>query len=337
MKLKKNSNFQIVKLDNKKLKNLNDVRNKILAKNRVIERESNTKPNRTKYSLNYIWKNISEDKNIEIPNILILRDEKKTQKSKAFVTQNYISCTANCEFSKRITRDANDKLLPKEERVNVDETTVLFVEKDNYIYAIIATANLYSLKRTMDLINYPTCSSVDEYEISTDFFHWLFYKYNKQERDLNKEFYLENIRGFTGVILSEEHSFSGKSDQTADLIITKAFITNGHPIKSLKLILETKESRLTFYINTESNIIIESGSEITLINQNMAQSDEKEALAIYVYFFIVPELLQVYKTLASDFDIKGKTDFLYNLGIEVIESIAKHNKIDLTKVIMKKE
>ena len=69
----------------------------------------------------------------------------------------------------------------------------------------------------------------------------------------------------------------------------------------------------------------------------MAQSDEKEALAIYVYFFIVPELLQVYKTLASDFDIKGKTDFLYNLGIEVIESIAKHNKIDLTKVIMKKE
>ena len=44
-----------------------------------------------------------------------------------------------------------------------------------------------------------------------------------------------NISGFIGNIGDEQNIFKGTSDQTSELIITKAFISNGETLKQLLL------------------------------------------------------------------------------------------------------
>lgn len=50
-----------------------------------------------------------------------------------------------------------------------------------------------------------------------------------------------NISGFIGNIGDEQNIFKGTSDQTSELIITKAFISNGETLKTITARLKNKD------------------------------------------------------------------------------------------------
>ena len=61
------------------------------------------------------------------------------------------------------------------------------------------------------------------------------FKFTQNKGSLADGLKLMNISGFIGNIGDEQNIFKGTSDQTSELIITKAFISNGETLKQLLL------------------------------------------------------------------------------------------------------
>lgn len=249
---------------------------------------------------------------------------------------NYIKVTAFCEFSTRRVLDPNSgNLLPKKDRLNTALIDCLFVQQDNDVYLVVCTNNFYDLRRVRRLIGDMNLEPLtSKHHTSSDLFHWLFYKYIKDEVDLNSEIKMDNINGFTGTVINEDHLFEGKSIQTAELIITKAFITNGYPITSLKIDLQMPDAAINFYLSEvsegkELKIVVEKNSSTSILFNN---EDTEYILPIYIFFYLIPKIIDIYKEDEKDFLSSNKLRFLSEIGIEVIKTIMAKNNLTLADI-----
>ncbi|MFC6347863.1 hypothetical protein [Vagococcus carniphilus] len=322
--LQKNQRHTLLKL-NKDFSKMEHIEEKLLSK---IYEESLTIKNLPKdlseeeKTFYYKWTNKSEIEEITFEGI-----ETKFA---------YQKVTAFCEFSTRRVFDQNTgTLLPKEDRLNTSSVEVIFVESDNDIYAIVFSSDFYDLRRVKRLIGEHVIEPLSAiHQTDSELFHWLFYKSIKEEVNLNEDIVLDNINGFTGTIVSEEDQFEGTSIQTAELIITKAFITNGYPITSIKIDLQMEIGTMSFYLNEVSDgkelkIVIQKNSSI---NNMMNSEDVEYIIPIYVFFYLIPEVINLYKVDEGNFLSNAKNKFLSEIGLEVIKTIMAKNDILVTDI-----
>lgn len=243
----------------------------------------------------------------------------------------YLKVTASCEYATRRRKDENNQILPKNHRLNIEQTDVVFVYQNEEVYAVVFTVEHQPLVRIKKLIGEDFISSEDNINnLTSDFFHWLFYRYTMNKRDLGNYINLENIVGFTGIIMTDDHIVKGISDQTAELIVTKAFISNGYPIKSIKVKLYSGNGMLTFFVNENDDLYVESGSSISL---SISKCKEDIAMPIFLFFIVLPELRRLYTIDEQAFIGEEKLKFNAEMGKEVIRSIASKNAIDLNSLI----
>lgn len=322
--LSKNQRYTLLKLKND-LTSLQDISEKVLVR---IHKDPLTVKNIPEDTLEeertfiYKWTNISETEEIEF--------EENKQKF------SYIKVTALCEFStRRVFDPATGGLLPKEDRLNTSNIDVVFVAVARELYAVVLSVDFYDLRRVKRLIGEHLLDPLSsKHQTDSELFHWLFYKYIKEEFALNKDITLDNINGFTGTVLSEENLFEGTSLQTAELIITKAFITNGYPITSIKIDLQMSLAAINFYLNEisdvkELRIVVQKNSSIS----PMLNNEEIEyVIPIYVFFYLIPEIVKLYKIDESVFLSEAKNNFLSEIGIEVIKTIMAKNSIDIEDI-----
>lgn len=322
--LSKNQRYTLLKLNND-LTSLQDISEKVLVR---IHKDPLTVKNIPEDTLEeertfiYKWTNISETEEIEF--------EENKQKF------SYIKVTALCEFStRRVFEPTTGGLLPKEDRLNTSNIDVVFVAVARDLYAVVLSVDFYDLRRVKRLIGEHLLDPLSsKHQTDSELFHWLFYKYIKEEFALNKDITLDNINGFTGTVLSEENLFEGTSLQTAELIITKAFITNGYPITSIKIDLQMSLAAINFYLNEisdvkELRIVVQKNSSIS----PMLNNEEIEyVIPIYVFFYLIPEIVKLYKIDESVFLSEAKNNFLSEIGIEVIKTIMAKNSIDIEDI-----
>lgn len=324
--LSKNQRYTLLKLNND-ITSLQDVREKILVRTYTDPLNIKNIPDGTpedERTFLYKWNNISDIEEI------IFEDCSKTF--------SYIKVTASCEFSTRRVWDPaiENTLLPKEERLNTSKIDVVFVHFNEDLYAVVFSVEFYELRRVKRLAGETFLEPLSsKHQTDSELFHWLFYKYIKEEFNLSDDINLDNINGFTGTVISEENLFEGKSIQTAELIITKAFITNGYPITSIKIDLQMSNAAINFYLNEisdgkELRIVVQKNSNIsTMLNSE----DVEYIIPIYVFFYLIPEIVRLYKIDERVFLSGAKTNFLSEIGIEVIKTIIAKNNISIDDIV----
>lgn len=311
---------------NESFKSLDDVNKKI--KNKIYE-EPFRPPARllkqmedlSDHEKNFYYKWITDNKKFET---LIAPDLSTGELN---VPINYLVESARLEYSAKIT-NKNDVILPKEDRIRETDVEIIFFEYNNKVYGTIWASEYYSLLRAKKLIGMNNLEVViPEYKLEPDIFNWLFYMYSSHEGVLTEGVKVKNIGGFTGNIIDEHSIFKGTSDQTSDLIITKAFISNGELIREVIARIKDSHIDITFLINSDSvaTINLAQSSVEALFN-----GEKKEIfISIYLYVYILPKLQALYKKNSKLFLDVEKKSFSKRIGIDVINSIIKKNGIKL--------
>ncbi|MFK4912063.1 MULTISPECIES: hypothetical protein [Lactococcus] len=284
-------------------------------------------------------KNIPEEVEHDEKNYLYKWDNFSSIENISFsdrVSMRFIVATASIESGTRLVKNkVTGELLPKRERLNISKVDTIFIESDGEVYCIISTFNFYELKRVEKLIGVDYIDPIPaRFQADSDLFQWLFYKYIKNEAELNDEICLDSITGFTGTVISEENKFEGQSEQIADLIIAKAFLTNGYPLTSVRLSLQTYEGYASFYLEKLSNPkeLQINVAKLSTIQPMMESVEIEISMPIYIYFYLIPTLVSLYKSSEEEFASQNKNSFLSEIGIEVIKTIMARNDIKINDI-----
>ncbi|PFM76979.1 hypothetical protein COJ51_27690 [Bacillus thuringiensis] len=133
-----------------------------------------------------------------------------------------------------------------------------------------------------------------------------------------------------GNIGDEQNIFKGTSDQTSELIITKAFISNGETLKTITARLKNKDIDIVFTVDDKSNTqIYTNQSEVLKL---LEFQNDNTFFIIYLYSKLIPELKSLYNDASTQFLSEEKKQFSEKIGLEVIESIIKQNRIALEDI-----
>ncbi|GAA5417414.1 hypothetical protein Pryu01_02477 [Paraliobacillus ryukyuensis] len=243
----------------------------------------------------------------------------------------YFFVPADIEFTKRKKKDSNGNFLSKANRVNYAQIMVYFFNIKDSVHLIICSSNEFHVDRVKKLVGTQYISKIDDdYQMPPDLFNWLFFKYTQNAGLLDDGITLMNISGFIGNIGDEHNIFSGTSDQTSELIITKAFISNGETLKTITARLRNADIDIVFTLDDMSNtqIFVNQSSKLKMFE---AENNEPFFI-VYLYSYLIPKLKSLYNNSAKHFLSEEKKQFRIQIGLEVIESIIKKNLLDLNDV-----
>lgn len=157
--------------------------------------------------------------------------------------------------------------------------------------------------------------------INVNQFLWLFYRYSTNNKMLDDNLEIANISSFTGNIFNAEHIIQGVSDVTSTLIVTKAFVSCGHPFTKMKVTMNIHGYGLVFLIDEYSNLNIEAESIF------LTQQDILITLPLYIVAILIPLIQQLY--MEDDFEDNSlvQREFRKRIGKDVINEIMEYNNI----------
>lgn len=274
---------------------------------------------------NYSWISFSEIQTLRIPLV-------NTGKSQELGI-NFIKATANIEYSKQKKRNPDGTYLPKKQRTNEIQIGVYFININGYIYTVVCSSQEVYINRVRKLIGLTSFAKMNpEYTFESDFFNWLFYQYAEKKGVLDDQFLLMGISGFMGNITDEQNVFKGKSQQTSELIITKAFISNGETLKNITArIRKENEIDIVFGVDDKCNTVIQvNRSEKLLLFDT--DSDVPSFLLVYLYGILIPKLHHLYLNEKEVFIGENEGTFSTKIGLEVIHSIIDNNNIPFSEI-----
>lgn len=220
----------------------------------------------------------------------------------------------------------NDELLPKAQRTIYETVKTVFFERNRRSYVAIFTTSQTSLNKIKHKLfeDETYIDTLDnDYLIDGDMFYWLFYKYEEKNKLISERFEVEAISGFLGNIADETHVIRGESEVIPTLLVTKAFVSKFHPIRSLNVMLKLEDYRLSFIFNDLCQCSISTSCRIP-----NSRYDVEVASTIVIYAFILPYLSHLFET-DEEWSSDAKTSFARRIGEEVIKEIADFHGIDL--------
>lgn len=315
-------NIKLFLLD--RYKSLKEVEEKILikmykeplliAKKDREQASTMTEQEKTFY---YNWTEVKKEK------ITFVETESET------IAKEILEAHAELEYPKLRKKDSQGMILPKKDRVQDTSIKVIFFEMEGSIYLLIFTSNEAHTDRVQKLIGQNLIKEVDEkYQIESDLFNWLFYRYSVFKGELSNELIVKNISGFTGNSIDEHNVFKSSSDQTSDLIVTKAFISNGEMLKNVTTRINNTEGEFVFSIDQNSNVSLFVRQSFIYFNSG----DLDTTLPVYLYNVLIPAIKEIYIEHSKEFLGIEKKQFSVKIGLEVIQSIMKKNNIELEDI-----
>ena len=304
------------------IKNIDDVKNKILTIQKKDDIRNITEDKLSKISSSekffiskwQTYEGYTDICNLNLPN---------GQDINFYVKEAYIETSRQS----RNMYNENGELLPKIERTLIDNTKTIFFERNNRVYIILFSTNSVSINKIKKLLEediyLQTANS--EINIDNDLFYWLFYKYKEKNKLLSERFEVEAISGFIGNIADEHHIIKGESEITPNLLVTKAFVSKFHPIRSLSVMLKLDDYSLNFVFNDICQCSIGLSS---IVPNNKYEIDIAAGVVIYAY--IIPKLQKLFEEDKKiEWTQAKKKEFTKSIGIEVIREIADFHGIDL--------
>lgn len=243
----------------------------------------------------------------------------------------YIKATAHLEYAKKRKKDSHGHFLPKNERLNFIDIDCLFFESNTKVFVLILSPNSYHINRTKKLIGLNRIHNANEhYSIDPNLFTWLFYNYTSCNGNLSRDIKLENINGFVGNVTDDTNVFTGDSYQTTELIVTKAFISNGGHFRSVHIRVKDQNADLTVVLDDLSSIVlnIRSSSKLILLEN----TDKTIFLLLYLYGYLLLKLKLLFNTQSVTFNQETSRAFSKTIGMNVLASIIEKNNISLTEI-----
>lgn len=267
----------------------------------------------TEKNFYFTWGDVSE------PNELKLQ-KKDGSGNENEICVEYLIATANIEYPRKRKRDSLGNILPKVQRVNYTQIVNFFFSYNNSVHLILCSSNYAHQERVKKLVGISyIATSDDEYKIPSDLFNWLFFQFIEKKGSLKDGLNLMNINGFMGNIADEHNIFKGTSDQTSELIITKAFISNGEILRTITARLRDEDIDIVFKIDDKSNTQIYVGQSEKL---KILEAENSEVFfIIYLYSYLIPKLKYLYNKASRQFLTNGKKQFSEKIGLEVIKCI----------------
>lgn len=273
---------------------------------------------------NFCWDEFSEMETLEIHT----KDELNKD---VIVSIKYIAAISRLEYGKQKKRK-NKQYLPKNQRINEAFVRVIFFEMNEEIYLVICTSQKSNIDRVVYLLGKENVIEDESfYVIPDDFFNWFFYKFSEFNGELGYNYRLRNIVGFIGNVTDEQNIIKGKSEQTFNLMVTKAFISNGEKLQSITArIRKEEEMDIVFGVNKKCDAVIYVNQSESLL---LFQNKDKDALVLlYLYGVLIPRLLRLYRKNEVMFLGEQKKVFSKKIGLEVIKSIMEHNNIGIEDI-----
>lgn len=237
----------------------------------------------------------------------------------------FVKAEVQCEYPTKKMKDEDGNLLPKGERLNYQHTPILFAKYQMNTYAIIYTFDNSELVRIRKLLGGGNISS-PEYQLTTGFFEWLFYRYMSESKEIGENIVINDITEFRGNLSSnEDNNILGDSNtNVSELLITKAFLATRSPIQSLKVDINIEGHRIMFFVENKENIklMVIKGSYIM-----MESLEAVDYFPMYIFFYLMPSLLQCYNEEREYFEENDKEDYLSALSKDVIREIMNLNNL----------
>lgn len=274
---------------------------------------------------NYIWDSISAPEVLSIPTV-----DNSGEEVTAKI--DFITATSKLEYGRQKKRDSNNQYLAKKDRIREAFVKVVFFELDGAVYSVVCSSQQVNINRVIKLIGINNIKEErPEYKLPEDFFNWIFYQYSECKHLLGNNYYLKGIGGFMGNVTDEQNVIKGVSEQTSELTVTKAFISNGESLKNVTArIRKEHEIDIVFGIDHNCNsVIYVTQSSNLLLFEN---SSKDNFMLIYLYGILIPKLRALFLSSEIEFVDEQKGLFQKKIGIEVIESIMKYNNIELKEL-----
>ncbi|NLR31513.1 hypothetical protein [Levilactobacillus tujiorum] len=247
---------------------------------------------------------------------------------------NYVKQKIKIEVAKKSRSDKYDafhNIRPRDERVNVLEIDTLFFQTNNSFFVIVFTGIPKMLRRVEKLVK-RSLSIDDNYAIDADAmeFVWLFYASDENNGQLSKYLNLLDIEGFSGKLESTaKTNISSGALSMSKYFILKAFIALQYTFTGVKLELQLVNLQgksggiLGFSFDNNNSVKVEERATVVSL---FSSEDNKVLMTLFVYSFILPQLIKIYSAKHSlpDFD-QNILEYHNKLGMDVIKMIIEKN------------
>ncbi|RXM68344.1 hypothetical protein [Clostridium tetani] len=279
----------------------------------------------------YKWTNLNECNN-KIKELLI--DQKKLRYIKALAEIEYNAIP----FGEWIV---NDKPLPKELRVNRNNSTVMFVERMGSVYCIVIggkslesriRSRLMHVREKDSSWGEVQINNIREYSFNKNFYYWLLHNKGKTLNIEDKELKLNDVKGFKSDTDRKENSYRGQGSNIDSEIPLKSIVSMDESVVSLYIdILLNGTISYSFFLDYDGRIGVcqsECGEFATQTPQPMSL----DKIILDIYFDIIPFLHKKFNEALSNGweDIEKK--FKKRLSIDIIFDLIRQNSIEFSEL-----
>lgn len=236
----------------------------------------------------------------------------------------------------------DDKPLPKEIRVNKNNSMVLFIERLSSTYCIIIgpkssegrirSTLMESAKRKESTWGKIAFKEIPGYTFDKHFYYWLIKNKGNSLKIDERCVVLNDVKGFKSDTDRKENSYSGEGSNIDLEIPLKSLVSMDEKLVSLYVdLLIDKTITYNFFLDYDGRISVHEAECGEFATQTPKQIPIEE-IVINIYFNIIPLLISCFnKAISIGWD-KIEIQFKKSLSIDVIIELIKQNGIELKEI-----
>jgi hypothetical protein len=244
-------------------------------------------------------------------------------------TIRYVLVHARAEIPKtrRFWFVENDVLRPRDERVHIAATNVLFFERNGGVFAALFTQNenwLNILKTELfreewwgDLIG------ATEYQVGSEFFYWIVRTRMEQDGRVSPQLTVMEVSGFDSHTADDFHTMKGQGDGIYEILSTLGVIFSNDPMDALTMDIDHGQDSITFRFDRHGGVrFSELQYDGTYVGETTGDM-RKGLMVAYVYLKLIPALLARYGQAARNWTPAMQDQFIRRVGKVIVRKIAR--------------
>lgn len=253
----------------------------------------------------------------------------------------YLEAIASLEIpsitSSKFIIPSTGEPLPKDMRVNVCTSKVIFIKRNGYIYCVVLGSKSLEGKIRSNLLQSRNRNSkwgeiifnnVPEFSFNKDFYYWILMNKGKKFNCNGKNLLLEDVEGFKSSTERHTHSYNGEGSNIDEEIPLKSIISTDGNLESLYMKILYGNIMYSFYLDYNGRMSVMFGECGEHATQSPKMISDVQVV-LTIYFEIIPFMIKKFNEVQKkDLDEK---EFVYRKrkSLEVIKTMAQKNNIVL--------
>lgn len=242
---------------------------------------------------------------------------------------NYIifECSTERSRNNEFWYNTQGELKPREDRINLYQTKVLFFEINGQVRGIIFTGTSRAKTIIKDCLPEELWGSLESVDlgITEDLLYWLFRKFiDLRESSLSSthNLYVTALRSYTGKTRDNINAMRGNGKRISTILGTLAFLFNNENLKAVRPQLQHGGEVFLVEVSLTGTCRIWE-EEYQGVWLNLDQERLTNNIAIYTYVKLLPTLIDCYRdnVTRGSWSPQLKVEFLQRLGNEIKDQV----------------